>query len=101
MAGNDYTRGEMEIEAQSKMFDGTMKAGAWSMIIILMMLAYSTFVLSLGMPWLVALGLTAIGGIAVGLIMGYGAAWVATVIALSVLGVVIQVLVMLTQWAVS
>lgn len=101
MAGNDYTRGEMEIEAQSKMFDGAMKAGAWSMIIILMMLAYSTFVLSVGMPWLVALALTAIGGIAVGLIMGYGAAWVATVVALSVLGVFIQLLVWLTQLAIG
>ena len=66
MAAGDYTRGEMNIDAQKSMYVGTMKAGAWGAIITLLMLAYATFTLSMGMPWLVALGLCAGAGVVVG-----------------------------------
>ncbi len=98
MAG-DYTRGEMNIDAQEGMYVGTMKAGAWGAIITLLGIAYATFTLSMGMPWLVALVLCAGGGIAIGLGMGFGGAWVATIVGLSGLAVFIQVLIMLFQLA--
>ncbi|MEM6477348.1 MAG: aa3-type cytochrome c oxidase subunit IV [Pseudomonadota bacterium] len=97
MASNDYSRGEMEIESQKAMFDGTMKAGAWGAIITLLIVAYSTFTLSIGMQWMVALALCAGAGVVIGLGMGFGGAWVATMIALSGLAIFVQVLIMLFQ----
>lgn len=99
MASSEYTRGEMEIESQENMYAGTMKAGAWGAIITLLIVAYSTFTLSIGMNWLVALALCAGGGIVIGLGIGFGGAWVATMIALSGLAVIVQLLIMLFSWA--
>ena len=93
MAAGDYTHGEMNVDAQKSMFEGTMKAGAWGAIITLLMLAYATFTLSMGMPWLVALVICAGAGVAIGLGMGFGGAWVATVVALSMLALFIQLLI--------
>ena len=97
MASNDYTRGEMKIESQKAMFDGTMKAGAWGAIITLLIVAYSTFTLSIGMQWIVALALCAGAGVVIGLGMGFGGAWIATMIALSGLAIFVQVLIILFQ----
>ncbi len=99
MAAGDYTRGEMNIDAQKSMYVGTMKAGAWGAIITLLMLAYATFTLSMGMPWLVALVLCAGAGVVIGLGMGFGGAWVATVVALSGLALFVQLLIVLFQLA--
>ncbi|MEO1187962.1 MAG: aa3-type cytochrome c oxidase subunit IV [Pseudomonadota bacterium] len=99
MASSDYTRGEMEIEAQKSMYVGTMKAGAWGAIITLLMLAYATFTLSMGMPWLVALVVCAGAGIVIGLGMGFGGAWVATIVALSGLALFVQLLIVLFSMA--
>ncbi|MEL7540287.1 MAG: aa3-type cytochrome c oxidase subunit IV [Pseudomonadota bacterium] len=99
MAASDYTRGEMEIEAQKGMYVGTMKAGAWGAIITLLMLAYATFTLSMGMPWLVALVVCAGAGVAIGLGMGFGGAWVATIVALSGLALFVQLLIVLFSMA--
>ena len=93
MAASDYTRGEMNIDAQKSMYVGTMKAGAWGAIITLLGLAYATFTLSMGMPWLVALVICAGAGVAIGLGMGFGGAWVATIVGLSGLALFIQLLI--------
>jgi len=95
MAASDYTHGEMEIESQSNMYVGFMKAGAWSAIITLLALGYATLALSVGLHWLVALALCAGAGIAIGLFMGFGGAWVATIVGLSGVAVFVQVLVIL------
>ncbi|MEM7328765.1 MAG: aa3-type cytochrome c oxidase subunit IV [Pseudomonadota bacterium] len=99
MAASDYTRGEMEIEAQKSMYVGTMKAGAWGAIITLLMLGYATFTLSMGMPWLVALVVCAGAGIVIGLGMGFGGAWVATIVALSGLALFVQLLILVFSLA--
>ena len=99
MAASDYTRGEMEIEAQKSMYVGTMKAGAWGAIITLLMLGYATFTLSIGMPWLVARVVCAGAGIVIGLGMGFGGAWVATIVALSGLALFVQLLIVLFSMA--
>ncbi len=97
MASNNYTRGEMEIESQKAMYASTMKAGAWGAIITILIVAYSTFTLSMGMQWLVALALCAGAGVVLGLGMGFGGAWIATIIALSGLAIFVQILIVLTQ----
>ena len=99
MAASDYTRGEMNVDAQKGMYEGTMRAGAWGALITLLMIAYATFTLSIGMSWLIALVLCAGGGIVIGLGMGWGGAWVATMIGLSGLALVVQLLIALFQLA--
>ncbi len=95
MAASDYTHGEMNVDSQTKTFSSVMRAGAWGAILTLLVLAYATFTLSVGMPWLVALAITAGGGIAIGLFMGFGGAWVATIVGLSGLALFVQVLIAL------
>ena len=97
MAASDYTHGEMNVDSQTKTFSSVMRAGAWGAILTLLVLAYATFTLSVGMPWLVALAITAGGGIAIGLFMGFGGAWVATIIGLSGLALFVQLLIVLAR----
>ena len=99
MASSEYTRGEMEIEAQSKMYSGFMKASMWGALILLLAVGYMVFTLSVGMNWLVALILCAGAGIAIGVGMSLGGAWIATVIGLAGLALVIQLLITLFSMA--
>lgn len=95
MASSDYKRGEMDIDSQAKMYDGFMKAALWGTLIVLLGVGYATFVLSLGMNWMVALALVAGAGIAIGLFMNMGGAWIATVIVLAGIAVFVQIFVLL------
>lgn len=95
MASSEYTHGEMKIDAQSKMYDGFMKASAWGALILLISVGYMVFSLSMGINWLVSLVLCAGAGIAIGMIMGMGGAWIATVVALAGLAIFIQLLIFL------
>ena len=95
MASSDYTHGEMNVDAQEGMYNGFMKAGAWGAILTLLGIGYATFILSLGMPWMIALALCAGAGIVIGLGMGFGGAWIATMIALSGLALFVQLLIFL------
>ena len=99
MASSDYTRGEMNVDAQKSMYEGTMRAGAWGALITLLMIGYATFTLSMGMNWLIALVICAGGGVVIGLGMGWGGAWVATMIGLSGLAVFVQWLITLFKFA--
>lgn len=93
MATSDYQKGSMEIQEKSEMFSGMIRWSAWGSGIILAMLAYSTLTLSLDMSWLVALALCAGGSIVAGLSMGFGGAWIATMIGLAGLAVIIQIII--------
>ena len=95
MASGEYTHGEMKIDAQSKMYSGFMKASAWGSLILLIAVGYMVFTLSMGINWLVSLIICAGAGIVIGMIMGMGGAWIATVIGLAALALVIQLLVTL------
>ena len=95
MASSEYTRGEMEISSQSKMYSSFMKASMWGALILLISVGYMVFTLSVGMNWLVALILCAGAGIAVGVGMGLGGAWIATIVGLAGLALVIQLLIAL------
>lgn len=95
MASEDYVRGEMPIDPQKNMYGGVMKASMWGAVILMMVVGHSVLVLSIDMNWMVSLVLTAGFGLAVGLFMGFGAAWIATVIVLAGLAVFIQIIVFL------
>lgn len=89
----DYVRGEMEITSQKNTWEAFVKVTTWSAFIIVLVLAYATFTITMGMHWMVAMGLLAIVGIAGGLFMGMGSAWIATVVGLCVTGVVLQLII--------
>lgn len=93
MASSDYKHGEMSVDSQASMYAGFMKSGLWGALIIILGLGYATFILSIGMHWMVALALCAGAGIGIGLFMNMGGAWIATMIVLSGLAVFIQILV--------
>ncbi|MGB3624541.1 MAG: aa3-type cytochrome c oxidase subunit IV [Henriciella sp.] len=95
MAESNYTHGDMNVDAQRSMYSTFMRAGAWGSVILLVAVAYMTFTLSIGLNWLVALILSAGAGIAIGLFMGFGGAWIATIIALAGLALFIQLLIAL------
>jgi hypothetical protein len=95
MAGSDYTHGEMDISEQARTWDGFVNFTLWGSGLILLILAYATFTVAMGMNWIVALVLCAIGGILGGMFMGMGGAWIAAVIAMSALAVIVQVIIML------
>jgi len=95
MASGDYVRGEMPVQSQKNMYDGFMKAGMWGAVILLMSIGHAVLTLSLDMNWLVSLVLSAGFGLVVGLFMGFGTAWIATVVVLAAIAVFVQLLVFL------
>ncbi|MEM1086179.1 MAG: aa3-type cytochrome c oxidase subunit IV [Pseudomonadota bacterium] len=95
MASEDYVRGEMQIEPQKNMYDGVMKASMWGAVILMMAVGHSVLTLSLDINWMISLVLTAGFGLAVGLFMGFGTAWIATVVVLAAVAVFVQVIVLL------
>ncbi len=99
MASSEYHRGEMDISAQSNMYSSFMKASTWGALILLISVGYMVFTLSVGLNWLVSLIICAGAGLAIGVGMGFGGAWIATVIGLAGLALVIQLLVTLFSMA--
>ena len=93
MAGSDYTHGEMEISEQVRTWDGFVKFTLWGSGLILLVVAYASFTVAMGMNWIVALGLCAIGGLAGGAFMKMGGAWTAAVIGLSALAILVQLII--------
>lgn len=93
MADTDYVHGEMNIAEQERTFEGFLTGTVWGSGLIILIVGYATLTLSTGMHWVVALALMAGLGIAGGAFMGMGIAWIATVIGLTALAVVVQVLI--------
>ena len=98
MATADYTHGEMDISEQSKTWSSFLKVSMWAGAIIMMIVGYATFTLTMGMNWLIALVLIAGTAIVGGLAMNMGGAWVASVIGLSALAVIVQIVITLSGW---
>ena len=98
MATADYTHGEMDITEQSKTWSSFMKGSLWGGAIIMMIVAYATFTLTMGIPWLIALVLVAVSAIVGGLAMSMGGDWLASVIGLSALAVFVQMIITIVGW---
>jgi len=97
MASADYSRGEMDIAEQERTWDGFMRASVWGSAIIGLVLAYATLAIPLGMNWFVALIICAGLGIVGGVLMNMGGAWLATVVAMSGIAIVFQLIITLAQ----
>jgi len=94
MAGTDYTHGEMEITEQVRTWNGFVNFTLWGSGLVMLVLAYATFTVAMGMDWMVALAICAIGGFLGGAFMGMGGAWTAVVIGLSAIAIVVQIIIM-------
>jgi hypothetical protein len=90
-----HTDAYMDMKARRAMWRwfGTMTQ--WCSLLILIVVGYATFTLTMGVPWIGALIGFAVFGILAGLAMNMGGAWITTVVGLCVLGVIVQALIWL------
>jgi hypothetical protein len=85
----------MDMSARRAAWRGFGTLVAWLSLLILIVVGYSTFTLTMGVPWIGAMIAFALFGIAAGLLMNLGGAWIATVVGLCVLAVFIEILIWL------
>lgn len=90
-----HTDAYMDMAARRGMWKGFGNLTAWGSLLILMIVGYATFTLTMGIPWIGAMIGFALFGIACGMLMNMGGAWIATVVGLCVLAVFIQTLIWL------
>ena len=90
-----HTDAYMDMSARRAGWKGFGALTAWISLLILMVVGYSTFTITMGVPWIGAMIGFAAFGIIAGLLMNLGGAWIATVVGLCVLGVFIESLIWL------
>ena len=90
-----HTDAYMDMDAKRGMWRGFGTFTAWGSLLVMMVVGYAVFTLTMGIPWIGAMIILAAFGIIVGLLMNLGGAWIATVIGLCVLGLFIQLMIAL------
>lgn len=90
-----HTDAYMDMKARRAGWNGFGVVTQWACLLILLVVGYATFTITMGVPWIGAMIGFAAFGILAGLAMNMGGAWIATVVGLCVLGVVIEVLIWL------
>ncbi len=95
MGSADYHHGEMDVTDQKSTWDGFMKASAFSALLILIGVAFLTFVFAMHMNWLMALVLCLVAGAAIGFVMNMGSAWMIALVLFAVITVISRVLIAL------
>jgi hypothetical protein len=87
MAGghSDYTRGAMEIDAQSGAFSGFMSGTKYGGALIALVVLMPTLVFAVGMHWFPALIATFIFGVVLGLALKLKGGWYVSLVGLSIL----------------
>lgn len=90
-----HTPEYMDMSARRGMWKGFGTFIAWISLLILLILGYATFTITMHVPWIGAMIGFAVFGVAAGMFMNLGGAWLATVVGLCVLGVFVQALIWL------
>ncbi|MDZ4759923.1 MAG: aa3-type cytochrome c oxidase subunit IV [Alphaproteobacteria bacterium] len=90
-----HTDAYMDMAARRSMWKAFGVNIQWQSMLILIVVGYATFTITMGVPWIGAMIGFAAFGIIGGLLMNMGGAWVATVIGLCVLGIIVQALIWL------
>lgn len=90
-----HTDAYMDMAARRAHFDGFFKLVLWASMLILVVVGYAIFTLTMHVTWVGAMIGFAAFGILAGLALNMGGAWTATVVGLCVLGVVVQLLIWL------
>lgn len=93
MAGSsEYHHGEMNVDEQARTFSGFMRTTVWGCALLAVVLTFLTLhYTAAGLGWFVALGISIVLGVLIGLLLGLKGAWYATLIGLTLLGGVIGV----------
>lgn len=91
----EYVRGQMDVSSQAATYSAFMKVTAWTSLLLTLILGYAIFTLTMGIHWMVAMGIFAIVGVIGGMVMGLGGGFLLAVFGLVVLGVIVQGFVML------
>lgn len=90
-----HTDAYMDMAARRAQFDGFFKLVLWMSMLILIVVGYAVFTLTMHVTWVGAMIGFAAFGIIAGLLLNMGGAWIATVVGLCVLGIVIELLIWL------
>jgi hypothetical protein len=90
-----HTDAYMDMPLRRATFDGFFTLVLWTSMLILLVVGYAVFTITMHVPWIGAMIGFAIFGVLAGLAMNMGGAWIATVVGLCVLGVVVQALIWL------
>jgi hypothetical protein len=90
-----HTDAYMDMAARRDGWRGFGLLAAWLSMLILVVVGYAVFTLTMHVPWIGAMIGFAVFGILAGMVMNLGGAWIATVIGLCVLGVFIEILIWL------
>lgn len=87
MAGgsSNYTRGSMEVDAQTGTFSGFMGGTKYGGALVALIVIMPTLVFAVGMHWLPALIATAITGFVIGAALKFKGGWYVGLIGLSIL----------------
>ena len=92
-----HTDAYMDMALRRSTFSGFFHLVLWTCMLLLIVVGYATFTLTMHVPWIGAMIGFALFGVLVGLALNMGGAWIATVVGLCVLGVIIQVLIWLAS----
>jgi len=82
---SDYTRGDMEIEAQRDTFTGFMAWTAYGGAFLVVLLLFPILVFGANIAWLPSLIVSIVVGIVIGLALKLNGAWYATIIGLGII----------------
>ena len=87
MAGghSDYTRGTMQVDAQSGTFSGFMGGTKYGGALIALVVIMPTLVFAVGMHWFPSLVATVVLGFVLGLAMKFKGGWYVGLIGLAIL----------------
>jgi hypothetical protein len=85
-----HTDAYMDMAARRGMADAFGHIITWGSLLILMVVGYATFTLTMHVVWIAALIGFAVFGVLAGLVMKMGGAWQATVVGLVVLALIVQ-----------
>jgi hypothetical protein len=90
-----HTDAYMDMALRRSTFDGFFHLVLWTSMLILLVVGYAVFTITMHVPWIGAMIGFAAFGVLAGLAMNMGGAWIATVVGLCVLGVIVQALIWL------
>tara|TARA_R110002072_G_scaffold19558_5_gene72501 strand:+ start:886 stop:1188 length:303 start_codon:yes stop_codon:yes gene_type:complete len=82
---SDYTRGEMEITDQSQTFSGFIRTSIWFGGHTALGVLLLTLIFAVGMGWMVALMITFVAGVVMGLALQMKMAWYLFLVGASIL----------------
>ena len=94
MAGghSDYTRGSMEVAAQSGTFSGFMGGTKYGSALVALIVIMPTLVFAVGMHWFPALVATLVFGFLIGMALKFKGGWYVGLVGTSIVVAIVSVI---------